>query len=155
MVYRLMVDLLLSWIEQNFAHCYFFGPAGSSKIQIRTSSRYIANPFKFGLSGSSKWALERHARLMLIFFLGQNTCFMLVQEKRYQNGIILKDKKLKVLTYVIFCRPEVQYMYRLIILFSILVGTRVLQYHGVHGRTKFSTRVLNFFDKFFQSPYNF
>ena len=47
---------------------------------------------------------------------------MLVQEKSYQNGIILKDKKLKVLTYVIFCRPEVQYMYRLIILFSILQG---------------------------------
>ena len=38
-------------------------------------------------------------------------------------------------------------MYRLIILFSI--GTRVLQYHGVHGRTKFSTRVLNFLTSFF------
>ena len=48
---------------------------------------------------------------------------------------------------MIFCRPEVQYMYRLIILFSI--GTRVLQYHGVHGRTKFSTRVLNFLTSFF------
>jgi hypothetical protein len=52
---------------------------------------------------------------MLIFFLGQNNCFMLVQEKKYQNGIILKDKKLKVSTYVIFCRPEVQYRYRLIV----------------------------------------
>ena len=39
-------------------------------------------------------------------------------------------------------------MYRLIILFSI--GARVLQYHGVHGRTKFSTRVLvlNFLTSF-------
>ena len=54
---------------------------------------------------------------MQIFVLGQNNCFMLVQEKKYQNGIILKkkDKKLKVLTYVIFCRPEVKYMYRLIV----------------------------------------
>ena len=110
-----LADLLSSWTEQNFVRCYFFSPAGSSKIQIRTSSRYIANTFKFGVSGSSKWALERHARLMLIFFLGQKTCFMLVQEKKYQNGIILKDKKLKVSTYVIFCHPEVQYMYRLIV----------------------------------------
>ena len=83
-----MVDLLLSWTKQNFVHCYFSSRAGSSKIQIRTSSRYIANIFEFGVSGSSKWALERHARLMLIFFLGQNTSFMLVQEKKAQNGII-------------------------------------------------------------------
>jgi hypothetical protein len=54
------------------------------------------------------------------FFFGQNTCFMLVQEKKYQNGIILKDKKLKVSTYVIFCRPEVQYRYRL--MFSMVPG---------------------------------
>ena len=54
---------------------------------------------------------EAHADF---FFRAEHLLYVSVR-KTNQNGIILKDKKLKVSTYVIFCRPEVQYMYRLIV----------------------------------------
>jgi hypothetical protein len=48
------------------------------------------------------------------FFRAEHMLYVSARKKN-QNGIILKDKKLKVLTYVIFCCPEVQYRYRLIV----------------------------------------